>query len=282
MRLLVIGGIALDYLCKVKDVDSKVTQVLQYSENLGGMAYNTAFAAAQLGVGTTLVSAVGKDFPKQPRTKNLAYALTKTSGQTTRSFLFYDGRDERICFFRGAYHDMDVKRAKAEIKKADWAHFAGVAPCFSELARFAAKEGKVMSCNLGYDLFHYPAEDRLISDLLSSSDYIITNSKELDYLGRQPEDLAKKATIVTMGKDGSRIFSNTGEIRVPAFNTNVKSPFGAGDAYTGTLIAALLNGKNLKKSAYLASAAGSFTVEEKSTTPKLSWVKLERRAATLG
>ena len=78
MGIAIIGGIALDYLSNVKDASAKVTQVLEYSENLGGMAFNTAMTTSQLGAKTTLVSAVGSDFQKIVKNKNLNLALTHT------------------------------------------------------------------------------------------------------------------------------------------------------------------------------------------------------------
>lgn len=282
MELAVIGGIALDYLSRVKDASANVTQVLEYSENLGGMAYNTAMAAARLGADTALVSAVGPDFPKMGMTKNLRLSLTRSKAGTTRSFLFFDGKEERIYFYRGAYHDINVPKAKKEIGRADWVHFAGVAPCFAGLAKFAKAKGKEISFNPGYDLLHYRPEDGLVTALLENSDYTIMSSNELEYLGRTPDGLAKKATIVTRGSLGSTVYENGQQAKdIPAYFVEVRSPFGAGDAYSGTLIAGLMRKKSLLEAARLASAAGSFAVEERSTTPKLSWAKIEKRANRL-
>jgi ribokinase len=84
-----------------------------------------------------------------------------------------------------------------------------------------------------------------------------------------------------MGRWGSLLFEGNKRAKIPAYYVQVKSPFGAGDTYSGTLIACLMKGMKLADAARRASAAGSFAVEEKSTTPKLSWGKIEKRAALL-
>lgn len=279
--LTVIGGIALDYISKVRDAKAPCTQIIEYKEAIGGMAYNTAFAAAQLGINTTLVSAVGSDFPKVERPKNLEFALTKTNGQTTRSFLFFDGREERVYFYGGAYHDIDVEQAKGCIGETDWVHFAGVAPRFDKLARYARSTGKTMSVNPGYDLLHYNPRDNLVKGLLEGNDYVILSAKELEHLCKPAEKIGKTA-IVTMGRKGSVIFEGRRKTVIPAYATKAKSPFGAGDTYSGTFIAARMRGSGLVEAATLASAAASFAVEQGTTTPKLDWGAIESRAKKMG
>jgi len=280
-NLVIIGGIALDYLLKVKDVDSRYTQVLEYSENLGGMAYNTATACAQLGVKTRLVSAVGSDFPKIKSRKNLALDLTKGKKPSTRCFLFYDGKGERICFYRGPYHDIDVEKAKKAVRSADWVHFAGIAPRFAQIVKEAVKSGKTISFNPGYDLFHYNPKDKLIKSLVDASDYLILSFNEAKYLGVKKSDSEGRVIIITRGRQGSEVYASSAVIMVPAYRVKTKSPFGAGDTYTGTLIAALMKGHGLVESAKLASAAASFAVEEKATTPRLSWARIVNRESKL-
>jgi len=279
--LVILGGIAIDHLCRVKDAKATYSQALDYSENLGGMAYNTSVATAQLGIKTILVSPVGDDFPGAPSLRNLTYNLQKAKGKTTRCTLIYDGKSERIYFLRGVYHDIDIIKAKAAIKKADWVHFAGVAPCFSELAGFAKKSKKTISSNLGYDLFHYPPKDKLLKGLIERSNYLIMSDNEIGYLGIDPRDLKGKTIIKTMGKKGSVVFEGNKETKIKTYPVKVGSPFGAGDTYTGTFIAAKMSKRSTIESARLASAAGSFAVEEKTTTPKLNWGKIKKRAKKL-
>ncbi len=281
MELLVIGGVALDYLSKVRSLKDPCSEVLEYSENLGGMAYNTAATASSLGAKTRLVSSVGKDFPPLEDREGLKFDLGVGDKPTTRSFLFYDGREERIYFYRGAYHDIDVKDAKKRIAGAGWVHFAGVAPCFSELIGAADAQDKIVSCNPGYDLFHYRPEDEVVGELADKSDYFVMSSDEARHLNRPVDSILGEAAVITMGKNGSALVTKEGRVQIPAYKTEVISPFGAGDVYTGAFIASMAKGGDALKSARLASAAASFAVEERSTTPKLDWKGVEKRAKRL-
>lgn len=276
-KLVVIGGIALDYLSKVKDAKAPCTQVLEYSENIGGMAYNTAVTAAQLDVDTRLVSSVGKDFPLLKNSPKLHFELNYVEGKTTRSFLFYDGEEERIYFYPNSYHDMHVENAKIAISRADWIHFAGIAPCFEELVEHADIEGKIVSFNPGYDLYHYDPNDAMINKLFKKTDYLIFSSKEASYLNKPVDSLVNAAAVVTMGRNGAMTIDKKERSNIPAFPVESKSPFGAGDTFTGTFIASMMLEKGLVKSARLASAAGSLAVEEQSTTPSLDWKEIEKR-----
>jgi len=280
-KLVVIGGVALDYLSKVKDVNADVGQVLEYSENLGGMAYNTAMTTSQLGVNTRLVAPIGRDFPHLKNLKNLTLDFQQTAGMTTRSFLFFDEKEEKIYFYPGAYNDFDVERTKNAIEKADWVHFAGVAPCFADLINFADEEEKVVSTNPGYDLFHYDPSDRVIKQLVNKSDYLILSSNEAKHLNKPIDSIVNGAAIVTMGKNGSVIVQKGNRTQIDTHVVEVKSPFGAGDCYTGAFISSMIKENDAITSAKLASAAGSFAVEERTTTPKLDWDKLEKRAKKL-
>jgi sugar/nucleoside kinase (ribokinase family) len=280
-ELVVIGGIAIDYLSRVNDAKKDCTQVREYSENIGGMGYNTAVTASQLGVRTRLIAAVGKDVPEIKNRKNLILDVNIIEGKTTRSFLFFDDTDERIYFYPGAYHEIDVVKAIDKICGAEWVHFAGIMPCFSTLLNTADQESRIISFNPGYDLFHYDPKDKLVRDLVEKSDYLILNSDEARHLSMPIDSLVNEAAVVTLGKGGSVIVDKTGRTQIPTHVVDVESPFGAGDAYSGAFISSVMRGNKLVESAKMASAAASFAVEERTTNPDLDWEKIEKRAKKL-
>jgi len=283
-KLVVFGGIVLDYLCKVEDASKDCAQVVDYREGLGGMGYNTASAAAKLGIETELVGAVGGGFIRSWGEKNLKLTLTKVKGlQTTTSFLFYDGSKEKVYFFRGPYHDYDDKNANKAIKNSEFVHFAGVLPKFPEYAESARKEGKIISFNPGYDLFHYDPKDKIVLELLKHSDILILNKNEFERLRVPAEELGKnkKAVIVTKGKKGCSIFENGKQTDMGIIPANVKSPFGAGDAFTGGFLAAVAKGHGVVQAAKIATSCSSFAVGVEGTAPGLNWEKVVERSKNL-
>jgi sugar/nucleoside kinase (ribokinase family) len=276
MRLLVFGGIVIDYTCSVKDIGRKCTRVLEFEQSIGGMGYNTAVAAAELGIETELVAAVGGDFPGVEKGR-VSLNLHKNREKSTRCFLFHDDRDERIFFYRGAYHGLDVAKAEGRLKTTDWVHFAGVIPAFAKLIQTAKKSGKRVSANPGYDLLHYEKNDPVVKKLVEDSDLLILNEEEFNHL----DTARREGLIITRGKKGSTVFEKNKKTEIPAYNVKAESPFGAGDAYTGALIAAMMKGYTTVDAAKIASAAASFAVEEKTTTPKLDWDEVLGRSKRL-
>jgi sugar/nucleoside kinase (ribokinase family) len=245
------------------------------------MGYNTAMAAAQLGTRTRLVAAVGNDFPMLKNLKDLSFDLHRCDGLSTRCFLFYDDEEERICFYRGPYHEIDVNKAIDAVYKADWVHLSGIMPCMPEIVKVADAEAKIVSFNPGYDIFHYDPRDKLIKDLIGKSDYLILSSEEASHLNLPIDGLVNGAAIVTMGKNGALVVEKGSRNQIGAYPVEADSPFGAGDTYTGTFISSMLLGNDVLQSAKLASAAASFAVEGKTTTPKLDWEEIEKRAKKL-
>jgi ribokinase len=275
-----MGGTVLDYQCKVKDANSGYTTALDFSESIGGMAYNTATACAQLGLRTELVSAVGSDFPKLKLPKKLKLNLTRKKGGSTWCLLTYDDKGgEGILFHRGPYHDIDLRKARKAIASAKWVHFAGFAPNFVEMAAYAARKKKTISFNPGYDLFHYPKGFSGIKRIAGMSGLLVLSANEAKHFGAKP--VKGRIVVITRGRKGSEILAGGKTIRIPAFPVKQKSPFGAGDTYTGALISSLFKGKDIAEAARLASAAASFAVEGETTTPKLSWSEIEKRAGKL-
>ncbi len=112
-------------------------------------------------------------------------------------------------------------------------------------------------------------------ELLQSIDgakILICNDYELDLIisktGLKKDDLPALcgAVITTLGEEGSRISTTTGERHISAARARkVQDPTGAGDAYRGGLITGLSRGGDLEHCARMGSACSSFTVESYGT-----------------
>ena len=71
-----------------------------------------------------------------------------------------------------------------------------------------------------------------------------------------------QTTIITLGGEGSEIYTDAKTIKIPTFKADkVVDPTGAGDAYRGGLLSGLVNNKELEASAMLGSVCASFAVE---------------------
>jgi len=113
-------------------------------------------------------------------------------------------------------------------------------------------------------------------DLLKAVDgakVLIGNDYEMDLiermLGAQKQHLLKLAerVIVTEGSNGSKIFTQGGEIHIPpAVPKKVIDPIGAGDAYRAGIIYGLINRLSNETMGRIGSLLAAYTVEEFGTT----------------
>jgi ribokinase len=107
------------------------------------------------------------------------------------------------------------------------------------------------------------------------ADVLIMNATELAYyaghagavsaaqvrrLGPRLLQRPQQALIVTLGAEGAWIFTHTSEEFIPATPTTVLDTTGAGDCFTGVLVAGLALGQVLPEAARRASRAASIAV----------------------
>lgn len=68
------------------------------------------------------------------------------------------------------------------------------------------------------------------------------------------------SVVLTLGKDGARYAGEEGEVSHPAFAVEAVDSTGAGDTFTGYLLAAVLEGKPMRDALRLAGLAASIAV----------------------
>ena len=104
-------------------------------------------------------------------------------------------------------------------------------------------------------------------------------------LARALAHQAKLTCIITLGEHGSVAVTADGSgIRVPAFRPgHIVDTTGAGDAYCGTLAAALYGRKNLTDAMKLASVAGSLACTKRGAQDSFAYQgEIEENLERLG
>ncbi|RLG66963.1 ribokinase, partial [archaeon] len=84
------------------------------------------------------------------------------------------------------------------------------------------------------------------------------------------------AVIVTLGEEGAYIVSMSLSKKIPSFKIKVVDTVGAGDAFSGGLAYALVNGMDLKDAVRFANAAAAVSCTKygaQASMPKLSEVR---------
>ena len=231
-------------------------------------------------VDTILIGPVGKDFNSTGYSSYLENAKIDTRGLfksevfTTPSSFVFNGKKASRIFFHGEILDKEgiafkkhaisvMEQTKYEILYCT----TGVQE-INESALFKSK-AYLNSYSPGHEIGYNSVKS--LSYCLNYTDILFLNQNESFILQRKfhksiPEilcDFKVKIGIVTLGRNGSRLYLSGKNVKIPAIRAQREiSTAGAGDAYAGAFVANYLKRNDAEYSAKIASATASFVVEE--------------------
>ncbi|MEB3101740.1 1-phosphofructokinase [Ferviditalea candida] len=104
-----------------------------------------------------------------------------------------------------------------------------------------------------------------IHELEQWSGKSLKSDEEIVAAGREMIANGVSLILVSMGEKGSIAINETETFRVRPFPITIKSSVGAGDSMVAALIYCMLNGKSLKETAAITSAAGTLTASKEGT-----------------
>ena len=284
--VLVFGSINIDFVTRVERFPNAGETVsgISFAIYPGGKGANQALASARAGAPTWLIGAVGRD-----AFATAALALVKQAGvdlthvarveQATGSatILVSDAGENLIVSVPGANALADPETIpEALLTRSSTLSLQHELPAHANeaLVRRARRNGSRVVLNAS------PWRP-LSMDALRSIDYLVVNEIEAAALAAardwppSPHELALAAAhavpgltiIVTLGRHGA-LAAHGGEIlRVPAPSVQVIDTTGAGDAFAGTLIAALDDDASLDEALRRAVAAGSLACSAAGAQP---------------
>lgn len=275
--LLAVGHTALDYIIQVNQFPepNSSTAIKNMKTFHGGAAANVAIVSANLGLKSSLVSAVGDDFKGSDYQKlfqNLSIdiedmIIIEDEKSPTAFVITNDNNDQISYFYWGAakYFKESQIPVKA-IEKVRAVHLATGDPEFNcKCGEVAYKFNKLISIDPGQDLHMYSPED--LKKVLKISNILFGNHHEIDRIKEilginidQLQELGPKIVVKTMGKHGSIIYADR-KIEIEAKATKNLDPTGCGDSYRAGFLYAYLNGENLEYCGNFASSVASFVVE---------------------
>ncbi|MEL7127852.1 MAG: PfkB family carbohydrate kinase, partial [Pseudomonadota bacterium] len=125
-----------------------------------------------------------------------------------------------------------------------------------------------MARNLGARVVYAaaPFEAKTVSDIAEYADILVLNAVEAEQLraalGQELTALGIDHVVVTLGGEGSRWLdvTNGTEVHVPALPVTPVDTTGAGDTFTGYLVAGLDRGMPMEQALRLATQAGAIMV----------------------
>lgn len=286
MNTLICGSIAYDTIMVFHDEFKKhilpeqihilnvAFLVPEMRREFGGCAGNIAYNLKMLGGKPLVMATVGDDHqPYSYRMEKLGLDCTHVRHVAgtfcAQAFITTDISDNQIT----AFHPGAMNHSHLNIvNEAKGVGLGIIAPDgrdgMLQHARQFFEAGIPFVFDPGQGMPMFSGEELL--DFIRMASYVTVNDYEAKMLqektGKKVEDLAKevKAFIVTLGGEGSLIYSDGDEIRIPPVEPEaVVDPTGCGDAYRAGLLYGISNGLEWYKAGRLASLLGSIKIAKK-------------------
>ena len=252
----------------------------KFFEGHGGKGSNQAFAAALMGADTRFIARVGDD--KYGHAAIAAYkqygvdaSLVKIDSNADTSIgailIDADGRN-LINIVPGANGNLspaDIDEILPMVKDSEIVGFQlenKLSTIQYALEKFSALGVKTLldpapAVPLPDDLYkhiYYLKPNEHEAYLLSGIQ--VTEEQSAYTAGRWFLDKGVNTVIITMGEKGSVIMTATESFFVPAAEVDVVDTTGAGDCFSGTMMAALAEGQSIKDAVVLASYSAALAV----------------------
>lgn len=298
-RCVVVGSINADLMISVERHPTPGETLIGSGGEVlaGGKGANQAVAAARQGVSVSFVGAVGDDAYAGP-----AMELLEASGvdlshvehlkSTTTGLAVIevaaDG-ENTIVVVPGANARVDaefVQQHAQAIHKADLVLLQGEIPAagFQKAVELARAVGARVVVNLA------PVVD-VDKQALLQADPLVVNEHEAGLVlkqlgvqtpGDEPEERVEclraegfAAVVLTLGARGAIVADAEGTTPIPTPQIKAVDTTGAGDAFTGALVAKLLQGATLSDAAHHAARVGAFAALSRGAQPSYPDLKAQ-------
>lgn len=284
MAIWNLGGINADYVYRVPHIPAPGETLDGHSRQvfLGGKGANMSVAAARAGAHVQHIGAVGHD-GRWAMDRLMEYGvdtrnIVQIEGDTAHAIIMVaDDGENGIMVYPGANRtilESHLQQALTQAKTEDWF----VTQNEVNLQVEGAKLAHEMGLKVAYAAAPFDAD--VTSQMLPYLDFLILNEVEADQLasatGRGPADLPVKDVIVTLGAKGATWFGSSGQTHVAAFDVTPVDTTGAGDTFTGYVLAGLDRGHPMEQAMKTAAKAAALMVTRHGTAdviPELSEVQ---------
>lgn len=286
MTIWCLGSVNADHFYRLPHLPApgETLAASDYSRGLGGKGANMAVAAARGGAPVELVGAVGSDgLWMKARLADYGVSvrhLAESAEASGHAIISVDAAGEnQITIYGGANRALEPARidtAFAEAREGD------IFVCQNETNLQRAGADIARSRGLRVVYAAAPFEVEAVREMLDVADLLVLNAVEARQLeeatGLAPEALPVAGIVITLGADGVRwIDTKTGQSRdFPAVAVTAVDTTGAGDTFTGYLLAGLDRGLSMEAAIPLAAKAAALKVTRRGTAdaiPSLSEVE---------
>ncbi len=250
--------------------------VPEMRREFGGCAGNIAYNLKLLGGEPLPMATVGSDFGPYAEWMDRCaidrrHIKVIEGSYTGQAFITTDLDDNQITAFHpgamGFAHEQQVGEAqgvKLGIVSPDGRDG------MIEHARQFAEQGIPFIFDPGQGMPMFDGDD--LMRFIEQATYVTVNDYEMQLLqdrtGKSPHEIAEHvdALIVTLGGDGSHIYTSRHRHEIPSAGTaQLADPTGCGDAYRAGLLFGLLEGMEWETTGRIASLMGAIKIEQHGT-----------------
>jgi 5-dehydro-2-deoxygluconokinase len=287
--LITMGRVGVDIY--PNQIGASLADVTTFSKFLGGTATNVAVAAARLGNRTAVITKVGDD-PFGPYIRraleefgvDARFVGTHPALRTPVVFCeIHPPDDFPLLFYREpTAPDMTIEPSELDLgairgAKVFWTTGTGLSAEPSRaatLTALAARSGGITVHDLDWRPMFWERPEQageLQREALRHATVAVGNRDEVEVAvgTRDPLeasqrllDLGLEVAIVKQGPDGVLARTRDGVVEVPPIRLEVVNGLGAGDAFGGALVHALLHGWEIERAVRLANAAGAYVASQ--------------------
>lgn len=266
--------------------------------SVGGGAVNTAVTFAHQGLSVAVVSKIGRDEAGERVCRRLAevgalthlIARSDTAGTGYSTIITTFTGERTVLVHRGAARELRAEDIRwDEIARADWLYVGALAGdsyhLYPRLGACAREHGIKLALNLGSSQIEQGLEE--YGALLECTYIIFQNNEEMRRLTgieeargdaderemcRRLHEYGVAIVVITDGKRGAMASDGKRFYTIPAYEVEVASTLGAGDAFAAGCISALIHGKDLQMALRLGAAnAASVVTQPGANRGVLSW-----------
>ena len=275
MTIYNLGSVNADLVYRVPHLPGpgETLATTGFQRFLGGKGANMSVAAARAAARVVHIGAVGLDggwmVDRLTEYGVDTRAITRVSDESGHAVIAVDDAGENnILLYPGANVQLQIDEISGVLSSAtaeDSFLFQNETNAQREAAEIASLQGMRIIYAAA------PFDAAAVQDVLPLIDLLVLNEVEAQQLtdatGLQPENLPVRDIVVTLGSQGSRWYDTDKQetVDVPAIQVDPVDTTGAGDTFTGYLVAGLDRGFTMRQSLDLATKAAAIMVTRQGT-----------------
>ncbi|MEO0937458.1 MAG: ribokinase [Pseudomonadota bacterium] len=273
MTIWNLGSINIDRLYRVPHLPGpgETLAATAHSEGLGGKGANMSVAAARAAAHVVHIGAVGAD-GRWAAERLLEYgvdtrSIAEVPGPTGHAIIAVDaGGENSILLWPGANAAISegmIGQALSQASLGDWLLMQNETCGQVHAARMARDLG----LNVAYAAAPFDAQ--AVQELLPYLDLLVMNAVEAEQLraatGQDAAALGVDLVIVTKGAGGCTLYRSGAHRDFPAVVVEPVDTTGAGDTFTGYVLAGLGRGEEVAQAILRATQAAAIMVTRQGT-----------------